>query len=90
MFDETEVRSYYLTLSAAEYAKLMELSTLLLGRTTVNEDRYVEVSQRLLAKVRRSDASAGFSPTQRSERNAARAASSRRTRGAHGCCSEKL
>jgi hypothetical protein len=47
VFNETEVQSYYLTFSDAEYAKLMDLSTLLLDRTTVNEDRYVEASLRV-------------------------------------------
>jgi len=47
VFDETAVKSYYLTFSDAEYAKLMDLSTLLLDRTTVNEDRYVEASLRV-------------------------------------------
>jgi hypothetical protein len=47
VFDESKVQSYYLTLSDAEYAKLMDLSTLLLDRTTVNEDRYVEASLRV-------------------------------------------
>jgi CotH protein len=46
VFDESEVQSYYLTFSDAEYAKLMDLSTLLIDRTTVNEDRYVEASLR--------------------------------------------
>ncbi|HYQ43856.1 MAG TPA: CotH kinase family protein [Polyangiaceae bacterium] len=44
VFDDTEVQSYYLTMSDAEYAKLMDLSTLLLDKTTVNEDRYVDAS----------------------------------------------
>jgi hypothetical protein len=47
VFDESKVQSYYLTFSDAEYAKLMDLSTLLLDRTTVNEDRYVEASLRV-------------------------------------------
>jgi spore coat protein CotH len=44
VFDEAEVRSYHLTMSDAEYAKLMDLSTLLVTDTTVNEDRYVNAS----------------------------------------------
>lgn len=44
VFDDTEVQSYYLTLSDSEYAKLMDLTTLLLDPTTVNEDRYVNAS----------------------------------------------
>jgi len=47
LFDESKVQSYYLTFSAAEYAKLMDLSTLLIDRTTVNEERYVEASLRV-------------------------------------------
>jgi len=47
VFDESEVQSYYLTFSDAEYAKLMDLSTLLLARTVVNEDRYVKASLRV-------------------------------------------
>ena len=47
VFDEEQVQSYYLTFSEAEYAKLMDMSTLLLDRTTVNEDRYVEASLRI-------------------------------------------
>jgi CotH protein len=47
VFNEAEIQSYYLTFSDAEYAKLMDLSTLLLDRTTVNEDRYVEASLRV-------------------------------------------
>jgi hypothetical protein len=44
VFDESEVRSYYLTLSDEEYAKLMDMSTLLRAPTVVNEDRYVNAS----------------------------------------------
>jgi hypothetical protein len=44
VFDETAVQSYYLTMSDTEYAKLMDLSTLLLADTVVNEDRYVDAS----------------------------------------------
>ncbi|HKO53648.1 MAG TPA: CotH kinase family protein [Polyangiaceae bacterium] len=47
VFNESEVQSYYLTFSAAEYEKLMDLSTLLLDQWTVNEDRYVEASLRV-------------------------------------------
>lgn len=47
VFKETEIKSYYLTLSDAEYAKLMDMSTLLIDRTTVNEDRYVKASLRV-------------------------------------------
>jgi spore coat protein CotH len=47
VFDETEVKSYYLTFSDAEYEKLMDMSTLLIDRTTVNEDRYVKASLRV-------------------------------------------
>jgi hypothetical protein len=44
VFNQDVVQSYYLTFSDAEYAKLMDLSTLLLNQWTVNEDRYVEAS----------------------------------------------
>jgi len=44
IFDESEVKSYYLTFSDAEYAKLMDMSTLLLAPGVVNEDRYVQAS----------------------------------------------
>ncbi len=47
VFSEDEVKSYYLTFSDAEYAKLMDMSTLLLDQWTVNEDRYVEASLRI-------------------------------------------
>jgi spore coat protein CotH len=47
VFKETEVKSYYLTLAAAEYDKLMDLSTLLISETVVNEDRYVKASLRV-------------------------------------------
>src|SRR3954468_18804174 len=47
VFDEERVQSYYLTFSEAEYKKLMDMSTLLLDRTTVTEDRYVEASLRI-------------------------------------------
>jgi hypothetical protein len=47
VFDENEVRSYNLTFSDAEYARLMDLSTLLRQRTVVNEDRYVQASLRM-------------------------------------------
>lgn len=47
LFDETEVKSYYLTFTDRAYAELMDLSTLLIDRTTVNEDRYVEASLRV-------------------------------------------
>lgn len=47
VFDEAEVKSYYLDFSEAAYAELMDLSTLLLDRTTVNEDRYVQASLRV-------------------------------------------
>jgi len=46
VFDEQMVQSYYLTMSDAEYAKLMDLSTLLVNQWTVNEDRYVKASLR--------------------------------------------
>lgn len=46
VFDETQAQAYYLTFSDENYAKLMDLSTLLLSRTEVNEDRYVEASLR--------------------------------------------
>lgn len=46
VFDETVVQSYYLTFSDEEYAKLMDMSTLLLNQWTVNEDRYVKASLR--------------------------------------------
>jgi len=44
VFDESRVQSYYLTLSDAEYAKLMDFSTLLKNQWEVNDDRYVEAS----------------------------------------------
>lgn len=44
VFDESAVQSYYLTMSDAEYGKLMDMSTLLLDDTVVNEDRYVNAS----------------------------------------------
>jgi len=47
VFDESKIQSYYLTFSDAEYTKLMDLSTLLIDRTTVNEDRYVVASLRV-------------------------------------------
>jgi hypothetical protein len=47
VFNEKEVQSYYLTFSDAEYAKLMDMSTLLLNQWTVNEDRYVKASLRV-------------------------------------------
>lgn len=47
VFDESSVQSYYLTFSDEEYAKLMDLSTLLLNPYTVNEDRYVKASLRV-------------------------------------------
>jgi hypothetical protein len=47
VFNDAQLQSYYLTISDAEYAKLMDLSTLLLDRTTVNEARYVEASLRV-------------------------------------------
>jgi len=47
VFDESALRSYYLTFSEAEYEKLMDLSTLLVNAWTVNEDRYVEASLRV-------------------------------------------
>ena len=47
VFGENAVQSYYLTFSDAEYAKLMDMSTLLLNPYTVNEDRYVKASLRV-------------------------------------------
>ncbi len=47
VFDENELKSYYLTFSDKEYEKLTDLSTLLLDPYTVNEDRYVEASLRV-------------------------------------------
>jgi hypothetical protein len=47
IFDESEVKSYYLTFSDEEYAKLMDLSTLLTSQYSVNEDRYVQASLRV-------------------------------------------
>jgi spore coat protein H len=47
VFDQEHVASYYLTFSDAEYAKLMDLSTLLTDRFHVNEDRFVEASLRV-------------------------------------------
>lgn len=47
VFDEEEVKSYYLTFSDEEYQKLTDLSTLLLDPYTVNEDRYVQAALRV-------------------------------------------
>jgi len=47
VFEESDVKSYYLSFSDAEYDKLMDLSTLLVNDTTVNEDRYVQASLRV-------------------------------------------
>ena len=47
VFDESQLQAYYLTFSDAEYAKLMDMSTLLLNPYTVNEDRYVKASLRV-------------------------------------------
>ncbi|MBN2193764.1 MAG: CotH kinase family protein [Polyangiaceae bacterium] len=47
VFDEDEVKSYYLTFSDEEYERLMDLSTLLTNPWAVNEDRYVEASLRV-------------------------------------------
>lgn len=47
VFDEDALQSYYLTFSDEEYAKLMDMSTLLLNPYTVNEDRYVKASLRV-------------------------------------------
>jgi hypothetical protein len=44
VFNEDEVKSYYLTFSDEEYAKLMDMSTLLLNQWTVNEERYSQAS----------------------------------------------
>ncbi len=41
VFSEDELKSYYLTFSEEELAKLMDLATLLPEPFTVNEDRYV-------------------------------------------------
>ncbi len=46
VFDEEEVQSYYLTLSESEYAKLNDLSDLLVTPYQTNSDRYVEASLR--------------------------------------------
>jgi spore coat protein CotH len=47
IFDETQVQSYYLTFSEAEYARLTDLKTLLTNPYTVNEDRYVQAGLRV-------------------------------------------
>ncbi len=47
VFREDEVKSYYLTFSEEELAKLMDLSTLLPEPFTVNEDRYVRAELRI-------------------------------------------
>ncbi len=47
VFDENVVQSYYLTFSDEEYAKLMDMSTLLVSPYSVNEDRYVTASLRV-------------------------------------------
>lgn len=47
VFDENTIQSYHLTFSDEEYAKLMDMSTLLLNPYTVNEDRYVKASLRV-------------------------------------------
>jgi spore coat protein CotH len=44
VFDESQVRSYYLTFSQEEYAKLMDFSTILLTPYTVNKDRWVKAA----------------------------------------------
>ena len=44
VFDELRVESYYLTFSDEEYAKLTDLSTILVNSYTVNEDRYVQAA----------------------------------------------
>jgi len=44
IFDESQVQSYYLTFSDQEYAKLMDMKTLLVNSYTVNEDRYVQAA----------------------------------------------
>ncbi len=47
VFDEDEVKSYYLTFSDEEYEKLTDLSTLLLDPYTLNKDRYVQAALRV-------------------------------------------
>jgi len=47
VFNEDKVQSYYLTFSDTEYAKLTDLSTLLVNQYTVNTDRYVQASLRV-------------------------------------------
>ncbi|MBN2531203.1 MAG: CotH kinase family protein [Deltaproteobacteria bacterium] len=44
VFDDSQIKSYYLTFSDEEYEKLMDFSTLLLDQMTMNKDRYVEAS----------------------------------------------
>lgn len=44
VFDDSDIKSYYLTFSDEEYEKLMDFSTLLLSQFDVNKDRYVEAS----------------------------------------------
>ncbi len=46
IFDDTVLRSYYLTISDSEYERLMDMSTLV-QNWTVNKDRYVEVGLRV-------------------------------------------
>ena len=47
VFDESQVQSYYLTFSDEEYARLLDLQTLLLDPYTVNADRYVRAALRV-------------------------------------------
>lgn len=47
VFNEDEVKSYYLTFSDEEYAKLMDMSTLMLNPWTVNEERYAQASLKI-------------------------------------------
>lgn len=47
VFDESQVQSYYLTISDEEYARLEDLQTLLLDPYTVNTDRYVRAALRV-------------------------------------------
>lgn len=47
VFDDDELLSYHITISESEYAKLMDLSTLVYDLYKVNRDRYVKVKLRV-------------------------------------------
>ncbi len=47
VFDDQQIKSYYLTFTDEEYAKLTDLSTLVSPSLEVNTDRYVEAALRV-------------------------------------------